>query len=273
MDYYIYQINCDAPLRDILIAFLSAHPFDVFEERSDGLTASLPAAADLEEIETTLNDLQQQFDFAYQREFSPAQNWNAVWESNFQPVQVGNFCGIRAEFHDTMPDVQYELVIQPKMSFGTGHHATTFQMVAMMQQIDFQDKTVFDYGCGTGVLAILAAQLGARKVMGIDIEEWAVENSRENATRNGVSHLYFEQNDLTDFNPKGYDIILANITRNVISSSLQSLYTHSSDSSLLLTSGFFVEDVEGLIQQAKTVGWQFVRQSEKDNWACVLFRK
>jgi ribosomal protein L11 methyltransferase len=273
MDYHVYNINCEANLRDILIAFLSIHPFDVFEETDEGLSASLPATVDLDEVEAHLAQLQLQFSFSYNRQFSPAQNWNAVWESNFQPVQVGSFCGIRAEFHEPMPDVQYELVIQPKMSFGTGHHATTFQMVQLMQQIDFRSQSVFDYGCGTGVLAILAAQLGAKTVAGIDIEEWAVENSRENAQRNGVAQIQFEQSDLEHFNGTAYDIILANITLNVISNSLQSLYTRSSENSLLLASGFFDSDVNALAQQAKTIGWQLIQQSEKDKWACVLFQK
>lgn len=273
MNYYIYDIRCATELTEILLAFLSEQPFDTFQENEKGLQAFLPASENETAVETYLKELQQQFDFQYERHFSPAQNWNEVWESNFQPVQVGNFCGIRAEFHEAMPDVQHELIIQPKMSFGTGHHATTFQMVEMMQHLDFQGKSVFDYGCGTGVLAILAAKLGATKIDAIDIEEWAVENSKENAKRNNVAHINVQQSDLTNFHQGKYQIILANITFNVISTSLEALYQQSSDDALLATSGFFVDDIPKLLKVAQQHNWHAIRQSQKDNWACVQFGK
>ncbi|MEN0047229.1 MAG: 50S ribosomal protein L11 methyltransferase [Bacteroidota bacterium] len=273
MDYYQYRFHCSSELNEILIALLSQYPFDTFQEQEDGLEAYIPAKLEEEAIATVLEDWQQQFDFKYERIFVKAQNWNAVWESNFHPIIVGDFCGIRADFHDPIPNVQHELIIQPKMAFGTGHHATTFQVIQMMEQLPLEGAKVFDYGCGTGILAILASKLGASRIDAIDIDEWSKENTEGNATLNQVENINVWQGDLTSLHDKGYDCIFANITFNVISSSLTSLYTKLHTGGHLITSGFFPTDAMRLKTQAKALGMRVIQESQKGDWACVYFQK
>ncbi|MEL6942295.1 MAG: 50S ribosomal protein L11 methyltransferase [Bacteroidota bacterium] len=273
MDYYQYQIHCSEELNEILIAFLSQFPFDTFQEQDSGFEAYIPAPSDAAAIVEAINEWQKQFDFRYTKSFIKAQNWNAVWESNFQPIIVGNFCGIRADFHEPIKDVKHELIIQPKMAFGTGHHATTFQVIQLMEHLVLDGKQVFDYGCGTGILAILASKLGAASIDAIDIDEWSKENTEENATLNQVKNINVWRGDLATLQEKSYDCILANITFNVISSSLTSLYSKLHIGGYLITSGFFPEDAERLKMQAKTLGLRVVQESERENWACVCFQK
>lgn len=197
------------------------------------------------------------------------QNWNAVWESNFQPVVIGDFCGIRAEFHEPIPNVRHELVITPKMSFGTGHHATTHMMVAHMETIDFRGKHVFDFGTGTGILAIMAEKLGAARVSATDIDEWSMENAQENAARNQCSHISLE---LTDQLPEGnFDIILANINRNVILHYLPALRKILKPGGQILFSGLLTSDEETIREACAQAQLQFVDRSERMNWIALFF--
>lgn len=273
MDYYKYSIQASAELAEILIALLGQQAFDTFQEVATGLDAYIPSSNHSEEVLNYVEELKAQFGFDYKQHFIPAQNWNAVWESNFQPIVVDDFCGIRADFHAPIEHVLHELVIQPKMAFGTGHHATTYLMIQQMRDINFEGKRVFDYGCGTGILAILSAKLGATHLDAIDIDEWAYENTLENATKNGVQHIYSEQGTLETFQLKEYDVILANITFNVIAASLATLATALPKKGLLLTSGYFYEDIPKLEAQAKTLGLSLKRSLRKQDWMCVLFEK
>ncbi len=273
MDYTLYKVICVNEIREILIAFFSEYPFDTFEELEGGLLAYIPTTAETQFVQSSIADLKTQFEFDYDTELIPAQNWNAVWESNFQPIIVDNFCALRADFHPPITSVKHELVIQPKMAFGTGHHATTFQMMQQMQAIDFKHKSVLDYGCGTGVLAILAAKEGAAKVDAIDIDEWAYENTSENASINQARDINILKGDITSVSDQTYDIILANITFNVIFNSLDTLSTMTVNKGLLLASGFFAEDVAALELQAHKNGFKNTKTTHKDKWACVLFEK
>ncbi|MEM8525951.1 MAG: 50S ribosomal protein L11 methyltransferase [Bacteroidota bacterium] len=273
MDYYQYRFHCSTELNEILIALLSQFPFDTFQEQEDGLEAYIPADLVESKIEENLSIWQQQFEFQYEKNFVKAQNWNAVWESNFQPIIVDEFCGIRADFHEPIPNVEHELIIQPKMAFGTGHHATTFQVIQMMEHLPLEGRRVFDYGCGTGILAILASKLGASTIDAIDIDEWSKENTEENATLNQVKTVEVWRGDLSTLRDNGYDCILANITFNVISSSLTSLYSKLHLGGYLITSGFFPADAERLKTQAGNLGLRVIRESQKGDWACVCFQK
>lgn len=273
MDYKSYRIQCPPELRDIIIAFLGEAPFDTFEETASGLVAYIPAEAATEEVEVQVKALQKQFEFAYEVAVLPAENWNAVWESNFQPIIVGAFCGIRALFHPLITTVKHELIIQPKMAFGTGHHSTTFQMLQLMESIDFRDRTVLDYGCGTGVLAMIAALEFAAKVDAIDYDEWSYYNTIENTVANHIQGIEVLHGTLELVEERQYDIILANITLNVISVSLPALHKMLNMDGVLLCSGFFVEDSAYLIQQAQALGFQIIQQSERNDWACVQFVK
>lgn len=273
MHYYQYKFYCEQALQEILLAFLGEYPFDTFQEMENHLDAYIPKEQHSEEMEDYLKSLQNQFQFTYERIFLEAKNWNAVWESNFQPIIVGDFCALRADFHAPIKNVAHELIIQPKMAFGTGHHATTFQVLQMMEKLAFEGKTVLDYGSGTGVLAILASKLGAKKIDAIDIDEWSKENSLENAELNMVNNINVMRSDIKGVIDRKYDAILANITFNVISSSLEALYSMLSEGGDLITSGFFPEDAERLKQQAEKLGFQTIQQSEREDWACVYFRK
>lgn len=271
MDYYNYQIKTELP--EVLMAFLNELSFDTFEETDEGIDAWIPVKALTTDIETEIKQLQGQFNFTWKRELVKHQNWNKVWESNFSPVVVGKFCAIRADFHEPIEEVQYEIVINPKMAFGTGHHETTFMMMSKMETLDFKDKKILDYGCGTGILAILADMLGATDIEAIDIEEESYLNTLENAERNGATHIKTFHGTLPDIQNKNFDIILANINRNVILESLSSLYDKLKSDGLLIVSGFLQQDEHLLVTQSKAVGFQTGRRLQKGKWICQTLEK
>ncbi|MEQ8707117.1 MAG: 50S ribosomal protein L11 methyltransferase [Phaeodactylibacter sp.] len=273
MDYYRYIIIADAPSREIILAFLGELPFDTFEETDEGLNAYLRADADAFSVEQQLSDISGQLSFSYERELVKHQNWNAVWESNFQPIQVEEFCGVRAPFHEPMKGVRYEIIINPEMAFGTGHHETTHMMIAGMQHPEWTGKAVFDYGCGTGILAILAGMLGATEIDAVDIEKPAYESTVENAKRNGVPHLKAYFGDLSKVPERTYDIILANINRNVILNSLEALYNRLNAGGQLLASGILQVDKAMVTERAALVGFECLETMHRGDWCCLQFEK
>lgn len=198
------------------------------------------------------------------------QNWNAVWESNFQPVIVDDFCAVRAHFHEPVSDVQHEILITPKMSFGTGHHATTWMMMQQMREIDFKGKKVFDFGTGTGILAILAEKLGAASVTAIDNDEWSIENGKENKERNGCTHInLYYASTVPD---EQFDVILANINRNVILMHLPYIAKAVLPGSFILFSGLLSSDAEDVLQACSDNGLLPVKQQSKNNWMSILLQ-
>ncbi|MEM9990154.1 MAG: 50S ribosomal protein L11 methyltransferase [Bacteroidota bacterium] len=272
MDYYQYTFKTEAATAEILIALLGQYPFDTFQETTEGLEAYIPCTAFDEEVGQYIEMIAKQFNTQATKKLVEGQNWNAVWESNFQPIIVEDFCAVRADLHEAVKGVKYELIIQPKMSFGTGHHATTYLMMQQMRDLDFAGRRVFDYGCGTGVLAILASKLDAQSVDAIDIDQWAYENTVENIATNQVSNVHAKQGTLDTFSLKTYDIILANITFNVIVNSLEELASTLPTGGWLLTSGYFVEDVDKLCLLAATFGFTAQKQLRKEDWMCILFQ-
>ncbi|MEO1624439.1 MAG: 50S ribosomal protein L11 methyltransferase, partial [Bacteroidota bacterium] len=249
--------------RELLLAFLSQLPFDSFQEAEhpDQLDAYIAENLDDANLDQSLQSLKEQWQFRYQKERMPDQNWNALWESNFESIQVGNFCGIRADFHPSMDGVQYQIVINPKMAFGTGHHETTHMMVQRMAQLSVQGLRVLDYGCGTGLLAILAAQMGASEVEAVDIEQAAYDNSLENARCNGTPDIKIFKGDLSAVPPgPPYDLILANINRNVILNSLPSLYDRLQVGGRLITSGFVEQDRDLMDASFQQAGFRQTQQ-------------
>jgi ribosomal protein L11 methyltransferase len=203
----------------------------------------------------------------------PKQNWNAVWEENFQPVTVEDFCIIRADFHDLPITTPYEIIITPKMSFGTGHHATTQLMMIMMKDMDFAGKKVLDFGTGTGVLAILAEKLGAADILGIDNDEWSVENSEENVLRNNCKKITIELNK-KDVLPEGtWDIILANINRHILLAYMKELYAKTMVGGIVLMSGLLVADKEIIVNAATTEGLKLFGYQELNGWITLSFYK
>jgi ribosomal protein L11 methyltransferase len=206
--------------------------------------------------------------YSYTTELIGERNWNAEWEKNFQPVVVHDFVAIRAHFHEPIPGVRHELVITPKMSFGTGHHATTWQMMQAMEHLEFAGKSVFDFGTGTGALAILAEKLGAQRVLAIDNDIWSLENAQENAERNACT--YVDVSLTTDIPSEQFDIILANINRNVLLQYVDLLQKATVPGGYLLVSGLLTEDREA-IEAYGRAGCVPDRYTEKANWICLGF--
>lgn len=270
--YHRYQFEVTDEARDILLAHLGELPFNGFEETADSLVAYLSDADHDAAFTAALADVLPD-GLVWSSTLVPAENWNEQWESAFQPVQVGNFVGVRAEFHPPFDDVRFDLLIHPRMAFGTGHHATTYQVMARMGELDFVGKTVFDYGCGTGILAILAELLGAEILDAVDIEDAATENTLVNMEANGASQIKVYTGDLSAVPPATYDIVLANINRNVILASLAALYDRTSAEGDLLVSGILLQDAELVEQTATACGWTKVLFRDREGWMMMHYRK
>lgn len=270
MDYYKFQIIAQPEKAEIVIALLASQPFDTFQETETGVDAYIPASMLTDETEEYLLELSREHRFEFRKEFIPGQNWNEIWESNFHPVIVGDFCGIRADFHPPHENVKIELIINPKMAFGTGHHETTYMVVEAMETLPFEGAKVLDYGCGTGVLAILASRLGAGFTDAVDIEEESFLNTAENCRVNLVSNVQAFHGTLDVVPGKDYDIILANINRNVILDSLPSLSGMMKPGGILVVSGFVKEDEDLLKNALSLQQFQLIEIKRKNNWLAMV---
>lgn len=256
--------------RDIIIAVLSGEGFDGFEEEDEMLSAFVPEE---QYDEVLLNELAEQLSFTYTTEAIAQRNWNALWESGFDPVVVDGFCTIKAHFHETPITTPHVIVITPKMSFGTGHHATTQLMMMGMQDMDLNEKEVLDFGTGTGVLAILAAMLGATDVTGIDNDEWSVENALENLQRNDKEGIAILQATLDELPERMYDVILANINRHILLQYMDGLYARIRKGGQLLMSGLLTEDEPIMREAATTAGFEVVKVEYRNGWISILCNK
>ena len=196
-------------------------------------------------------------------------NWNEEWERNFQPVIVDDFVAVRADFHQPIPTVQHEIVITPKMSFGTGHHATTYMMMQQMRDLNFQNKTVFDFGTGTGILAILAAKLGSSHITAIDVDDWSIDNAKENFERNNCANIDVTLSTLIP--DTQFDVILANINRNVILEYMPQLVKSLRKNAFILFSGLLLADENDIIASAEQSGLAFVKRKDRQGWISLLF--
>ncbi len=271
MNYYKISITTAAESRDVILALLSQNGFDGFEEDDFGFKTYMPEE---NYDETVLKEISKQFDFSYKSKLIPQQNWNAIWEANFQPIQIGEFCGIRADFHPSFDKVTHEITINPKMAFGTGHHETTMSMMEIMQTIDFKDKTVFDYGCGTGILAILAAKMGAKSILAIDYDPLSTENTIENCQKNEITQVKTLLGELSVVeNTIDFDIILANINRNVILNSLPSLFLKTKQNGQVLISGVLDTDLDLLRNTVEKIGFSILKVINKGEWICMQLTK
>lgn len=251
---------------EILVALLADLDFDSFEEEEKSLKAFIKEEGFQED---SLEPVLQVVPVNYAITVVPQQNWNAQWESSFTPIIVNDFVAIRAAFHQPVQNVQHEIIITPKMSFGTGHHATTFMMISQMQGLDFKNKTVVDFGTGTAVLAILAEKMGATTIDAIDYDDWSIENSIENAAANSCTNINLIKAE-TIASGKTYDIILANINLNVIQSNLTAISASSKKGTLILLSGFLKTDEMILFKALSAYGISHQLTLEKDNWICLL---
>jgi ribosomal protein L11 methyltransferase len=261
--------------QEILIALLDACGFEGFEEGDDYLKAFIPKPC-FEQLNWTeiLSNAPALKDLKFSiKEIQPT-NWNEAWEQSFQPIVVDHQLYIRASFHAPRKDIPLEIIIDPKMSFGTGHHATTYMMSKLMMQIDFKNKTVFDFGSGTGILSILAAKLNALSVFALDNEEWAYHNCMENCQLNEVNNVTVVLGDERRFpSASFFDIILANINKNVIAKNISSLCSIIKPGGLLLISGFLQQDVNALLRLAWKHHMMLLIQKEKDGWVCMKLKK
>jgi ribosomal protein L11 methyltransferase len=202
------------------------------------------------------------------------QNWNEEWEKNVDPIIVDDTVLVRAAFHQIDRKFPIEIIITPKMSFGTGHHQTTHLMLSNQVKIDHAGKRVMDAGCGTAILSIMAAKIGASSVDAFDIDEWSVINGRENAEVNGVSNIHIRQGTINDMNfTTPFDIVLANINKNVLLAEMHKYAKHLIPGGLLLISGFYTHDIDDLLVTAVTVGFSEITRSEKETWASLLLMK
>lgn len=271
MNYIQFDfLTSDPDLRYILIAQLADLGIESFQE-DDTLQAFLPAEQLTDVLAEAIRCVAEEQGVAYSHKELPAQNWNALWESNFEPIVISDFCGIRADFHNPIPNVRHEILINPQMAFGTGHHETTYMMMDMMSGISFSDRKVLDYGCGTGILAILAAFLGASPIDAVDIERPAYENTLENAQKNNVQQIRVLHGNLESVVDSGYAIILANINRNVILESLPALRSMIQPDGILLVSGILLDDVIQVTKVAEANGFNPVIQEKRGNWAAIQF--
>ncbi|MBK8556577.1 MAG: 50S ribosomal protein L11 methyltransferase [Lewinellaceae bacterium] len=272
MNYWQYTLRTEPETAEILLAYLESAPFDTFEETTEGLHAYLPDQEGAQQtVEDLLAGLQQDFPFAWEKTFIPAQNWNEVWESNFQPVVVRDFCAVRADFHDPIEGVQFELHIQPRMAFGTGHHETTWMCMSAMEALPIQDASLLDYGCGTGILAILASKLGARHIEAVDIEEESWRNTIDNCAANAVDNVVARCGTIEAVQGTAFDGILANINRNVILDSLPRLAQLTRPGGWLLASGFMPADEDVVTQTAAANGFAVQSVEQRGYWLCIHF--
>lgn len=272
-DYWQYRFTATPEWKEILPGLLNDLPFEGFEETEEDLIAYALIGENGEDLIRRLMELQQSYPFQFERLWFPGQNWNEVWESNFHPVQVGDFCRVRALFHPPDSGVLHEIVIQPQMAFGTGHHETTFMMMETMAGLDFKGARVFDFGCGTGILGILAAKMGASSVIGVDIEKPAYENAQENIRLNQVSGFEVVLGDLDAVPESGFDIILANINRNVILATLPALYQKTRTDGILLVSGILIREKDRVTEAAAHAGFSLSVYKELGDWSCYWFDK
>lgn len=249
---------------ELLIAQLSEAGFSGFEEIDSGLKAFINKEHFDKQV---LHDLVYKYQLSYSEQEIKEQNWNAVWESNFQPVLVDDKVCIRADFHEPAENTGMEIIITPKMSFGTGHHATTYMMVSQMFELDFAGKKVFDFGTGTGVLAILAEKLGAANITAVDNDEWSIQNAAENITRNNCIKIALEQSN--KISGGSYDILLANINKNVILDNLSEMKKSISPGGMILLSGLLQEDEAEILTAAARLSLKPVSKMQKDNWICI----
>ena len=258
--------NLSETQKELLVALLADVDYTGFEE--DGVKFMAYINEDdfkLAELDAVLKLVPAE----YTKSVIPQQNWNAQWESSFEPIVVGDFVSIRAGFHQPVQNVQHEIIITPKMSFGTGHHATTYMMIEQMQPLDFKDKTVVDFGTGRAVLAILAEKMGANYIDAIDYDEWSIENSIENAAANNCSKINLIKAD-TIATDNVYDIILANINLNIIMANLQAIKTVSKRGSLILLSGFVKSDEVEMINVLSETGIRHLKTLQKLDWICIV---
>jgi len=275
MEYIKIRITgLDETDSEILMACLSDLGCESFLESPEGLEGFIPADMFKEpEFVAFLDQEVNEKGMAYTLERIREQNWNAIWESQYSPVIIAGKCLVRAPFHPPVPEIPYDLVIEPRMSFGTAHHETTSLMIEMLMEEKPEGRKILDMGCGTGVLAILACKMGASAVDAIDNDEWAFENGRDNCLKNNAGQVNVIRGDRNDIPGSGYDVIIANINRNVLLDDIPTYAEKLALNGILLMSGFYTDDIPMISDKAGEAGLKLVNYKEQNRWVGIKFGK
>lgn len=279
MNYFELVFSVNDPegfVKDLLIAELSEIAFDTFEDTDKGFKAYIPANKfDETVLKDQLAHYAEQFQFSYKINEIEHKNWNEVWESNFEPVSVGDKLHIRATFHPSKSEeFPLEIVIDPKMAFGTGHHETTYLMSEFLLQTEVEGKKVLDMGCGSGILAILASKLGAEELLAVDIDPVCVSSTVENAQLNETDNITAEQGDIDEVNDSGFELILANINRNILIKHMARYAEMLQDEGELIMSGFYeTPDLAIIQEEAAKYDLKYISHYTRNNWVAAKFVK
>lgn len=275
MYYTRLQVVCDPEFSEILMAEIGEVGFDTFMENDKGFEAYVEERKFNEQL---LEEVKEKYKTVNPLLFFwdkiQKQNWNEQWEKSLEPIIVDDRCLIRAEFHQIEGNYPYEIIITPKMSFGTGHHQTTYLMVKNQLDLDHSNKRVMDAGCGTAILSIMASKRKAKEIVAFDIDEWSVINGKENIENNTCPNIEISQGTIAEVNPSGtFEIILANINKNVLLQEIATYASYLAPSGVLLLSGFYTSDIADLNAKAVQHGLKEEKRDEKEGWASLLLRK
>lgn len=268
-----FKVSPLQPATEILIAELGYVGFESFVETEDGVTAYIQKNDWNATILKDIHILQSgEFTISHTSEEIEQVNWNEEWEKNFNPIVVSDKCSVRAPFH-TKPNTKYDIVIEPKMSFGTGHHETTHMMIQHILDHDFEGEKVLDMGCGTGILAILSEMKGANAIDAIDIDNWCYLNTKENVERNACKKITAHEGDASLLKDKHYDTIIANINRNILVNDMQVYTSCLGSNGRLFLSGFYKEDLPIIEEACKKNGMKYVSSLDRNNWTAAYYVK
>lgn len=275
LEFTFHTQPCTETVNDVLCAVLGEAGFESFAEQTDGIAAYIQKDLyNKNTIRQTIADFPlPDTTITYSYAEAEDKDWNEEWEKNFfQPIVIGDRCVIHSTFHHDVPQVPYDIVINPQMAFGTGHHETTSLIIGELLDSDLQDKSVLDMGCGTSILAILARMRGAAHCTAVDIDDWCVRNSLENIELNHLNGIHVYQGDASSIADKGpFDVVIANINRNILLADMRHYIARMNPGATLLMSGFYTDDIAAIRTEAESLGLTFVEHREKNRWAAVKF--
>ncbi|WP_462254037.1 50S ribosomal protein L11 methyltransferase [Ekhidna sp.] len=271
MEFITIKVSCTPEFSDLLIAELFEIGFDSFQEFDDGFEGSCDQSQfDSDAVDSIIKNYP---DISFVVKEQEKINWNEEWEKNYDPIVVRDKCIVRASFHEPQPQFEYEIIVTPKMSFGTGHHATTYQVLDYQMNLDHSNKKVLDVGTGTGILAIMAKKRGASYISATDIDEWCIENSEENFALNNVNDVSLVKGQIEEVNESDFDIVIANINKNVLLEQIPAYCDRLKNGGKLILSGFYENDIDDIIEVAKKNGMEKLQTTTRDNWAMLVLNK
>lgn len=280
MKYYevIFETSPNTEIvKDVLSGVVADIGFESFVYNDNGMTAYIQQKTfSKEALDAVIADFPlENTTIRYEVKESEDKDWNKVWEDNFfTPIVIGDRCVIHSTFHKDVPSAEYDIVINPQMAFGTGHHETTSLILEELLNADLTGKSVLDMGCGTSILAILASMRGASKLLAVDIDNWCVENSKDNLALNHITNVEVKEGDASLLKDRGpFDVVIANINRNILTADMHAYVERMNPGAVIYMSGFYVDDIPVIRAEAERNGLEFVHHNEKNRWADVMFRK